>query len=64
MERITLIVNLNLGYSVKSYSDLYIVVKGIVTAVGQGADASVIAADKKDKQMIFENCALFIDCIT
>ena len=38
--------------------------KGIKAAVGQGTDAAAIATDRLNKQVIFKNCTLLIDCIS
>ena len=32
--------------------------------VGQGADAAAIAANRSNKQVTFNNCALFTDCVS
>ena len=45
--------------SLCDYSDQYAVVRGTITVVGQGADAAAIAVDRKNKQVIFKNCAPF-----
>ena len=31
--------------------------KETITVVGQGADVADVAADRKDKEVIFEHCA-------
>ena len=49
--------------SLCNYSNLSILVNGTITVAGQGADATAIVGDKNSKQVIIENCALFIDCI-
>ena len=47
------------------YSDSYILVKGTISVVGQGADVAVaISADRNYKEVIFKNCALFNYCIS
>ena len=50
--------------SLFDYSNAYILVKGIIRVVGQGADAAAIAIDGNNKQAIFKNCASFTDCIS
>ena len=50
--------------SLCEYSNAYILVKGIITLIGQGADAAEIQADRNNKQVIFKNSAPFTDCIT
>ena len=50
--------------SLCEYSDAYILVKGTTTVIGVGANAAERATDKKDKQLILKNCALFTDCTT
>ena len=37
--------------------------KGTITVVGQGANDARIAADRKNKQVIFKNCAPLIGCV-
>ena len=37
---------------------------GIITVVGGGTDNEAKPADRNNKQVIFKNCTLFIDCIT
>ena len=51
-----------LRYSLCDYSDAYILVKGNITFNNtEAADADVNNANKK---AIFNNCALFTDCIS
>ena len=50
--------------SLCEYSNAYILVKGIITLIGQGADAAEIQADRNNKQVTFTNSAPFTDCIT
>ena len=52
--------NLNFQFN----SDTYILVSGIITVVGEGTDNEAKPADRNNKQVIFKNCTLFIDCIT
>ena len=66
VERITLIVNLDLKIRVLSsslcdYSDAYIPVKGIITGANIGTAAPLNYADKK---VIFKNCVPFTGCIS
>ena len=42
------------------YSDTYILVKGTITITGAGDDDAVKRTDERNKDVIFENCALFI----
>ena len=39
--------------SLYDYSDVYLLVKGTITVVGQGADAVAIAANRNNKQVTF-----------
>ena len=48
--------------SLWDYSDAYILVKGKITTTGAGADAAARQVNKRDKAVIFKNCALFINC--
>ena len=50
--------------SLCAYSDSYILVKGIITIAGEGNDAAARQADERDKDVIFKNCASFINCIS
>ena len=60
--------NLRLQYS--SYSDVYILVKGIVTIVGDQTDggevqkAATAATDRKNKSVIFKKCILFTNFVS
>ena len=49
--------------SLCDYSDAYILVKRIKIN-GAGADVAVRQADEIDKEAVFKNCALFINCKT
>ena len=49
--------------SLCDYSDAYILVKGMITINGRGADAAARQADERDKGVAFKNCAPFINCI-
>ena len=55
---------LMLRSGVSDYSDAYILVTGIITNEGAGADDAAKQADKKNKGAIFKDCAPFIDCIS
>ena len=44
-------------------NDAYILAEGRITVVEQGANASAIAADRNDKEVVFKNCVPFIKCI-
>ena len=46
------------------YTDAYILVKGTLTNTRVGAAVAARKADKKDKRVIFKNCALFAKCIS
>ena len=50
--------------SLYDYSDVYLLVKGTITVVGQGADAVAIAANRNNKQVIFKDFAPFSGCIS
>ena len=50
--------------SLCDYSDAYILVKGIITTTGVGADAAARQADERDKGAEFKNCAPFTNCIS
>ena len=50
--------------SLCDYSDAYIVVKGTITLVQQGATAAGIQADRNDKKVTSKNSTQFTDCIT
>ena len=50
--------------SLWNYSDSYILIKGTITVVGQGAVDAAIAADRNNKQAILKNCVPFISCIS
>ena len=50
--------------SVCDCNDAYILVKGTITLVGQGAtEAARRQRDRYNKQVIFKNSAPFTDCI-
>ena len=44
------------------YSDAYILVKGRITITGAGYAAAARQVDERNKGVIFENCAPFINC--
>ena len=46
-----------------SLQGCFILVKGIITVVGQGSDAAAIASDWNNKQVIFKECQPFTDFI-
>ena len=50
--------------SLCDYGDTYVLVKGRKTITGAGADAAARQADKRDKEVIFENFAPFFNCQT
>ena len=47
-----------------NYSDAIVLPKGIITVIEAEADDAAWAADRKNKQVIFKNCAPFTGCIT
>ena len=49
--------------SLCDYSVAYILVKGRMTVVIQGADDAAIATDRNNKEVVFKNCAPIINCI-
>ena len=50
--------------SLYDYTDAYILVKGKITIVGAGKNATSKQADERDKGVVFKNCAPFINCIS
>ena len=50
--------------SICDYSDAYILVEGSIYVVGQGANDAAIAVDRKDKEVVFKDCALFTSRIS
>ena len=48
-----------LKYSLCDYSDAYILVKGTISVIAEGADAN-----NTNKKVIFKNCAPFTNCIS
>ena len=50
--------------SLCDYIDAYILVLGRIAVVRQGANDAAIAADKSNKEIVFKNCAPFINCIS
>ena len=46
------------------YSDAYIFVKGKITIIGEGDNATARQADERDKGVTFKNCASFTNCIS
>ena len=49
--------------SLCDYSDAYILVPGIITITGAGVDDAAKRLNKRNKGVIFKNCAPFTDCI-
>ena len=49
--------------SLCGYSDMYILVKGIITITGAGARAILQWENKKNKQVTFKNCTPFTNSI-
>ena len=50
-----------LNSSLCDYSHAYILVKVRITIIGAGADTGGRQGDKRDKGIIFENCAPFLN---
>ena len=48
----------------RGFSDTYIQLKGTITIAGRGADKAARQEDKRNKEVIFKNCALFIEWIS
>ena len=46
------------------YSHAYILVKGKITIIGEGADAAAGHLDERNKGVAFKNCAPFTICIS
>ena len=46
------------------HADAYILVKGTITITGAGADDAAKQLDKRNKGVIFKNCAPFTKCIS
>ena len=44
------------------YSDAYILIKGIITITGEGADDAAKQADERNKGVISKNYAPFVNC--
>ena len=53
-----------LNASLCDYSDVYLLVEGRITVIGQGANNAEIGADRNNKEVVFQNCAPFIKCIS
>ena len=53
-----------LRWSLCGKRDVYIRVRGTITLTGEGADDVAKQPDKRDKGVIFKNCALFTKCIS
>ena len=50
--------------SLCDYADAYVLVQGTITITGAGDDASARREDKRNKDVIFKNCAPFTKCIS
>ena len=50
--------------SLCDYSDAYILVSGTITMAGAGNDDAVRRVHKRNKRVIFKNCAPFTHCIS
>ena len=46
-----------------NYADAYIFAKGAIKITGAGDDVAARQADKRNKGVIFKNCAPFTKCI-
>ena len=46
------------------YSDAYILVSGTITITGAGDDDNAKVTDKRNRGVIFKNCASFTSCIS
>ena len=55
-----------LGSSLCDYGDVYVimVISGTITTTGAGDDDAVRLLDKRNKGIVFKNCAPFTDCIS
>ena len=53
-----------LKLSLFDFNDAYIFIKAAVEITEKGADASLLAADRTDKNILFKNFALFTGCTT
>ena len=53
-----------LRLSLCDYSDAYILVIGTITITGAGADATAKIIDERQKEVIFNNCVPFTDCVS
>ena len=53
-----------LGSSLCDYGDACIIVSGTITTTGAGDDDAVRLLDKRNKGIVFKNCAPFTDCIS
>ena len=49
-------------YSIESKDRIYVKGYGTINVTGAGADATAKQGDKRDKEVMFKNCALFINC--
>ena len=47
-----------------NYSDAYILAKGRIKISGTGSDAAARQADERNKEVIFKNCAPFMERIS
>ena len=50
--------------SLSDYSDAYMYANRTITITGARADDNKQRADKRDKEVIFKNCAPLTDCIS
>ena len=53
-----------LKFRLRDYSDTHILVKETIARAGSGTDDAEKRTNKRNKGVIFENCALFTDCIS
>ena len=50
--------------SLYDYSDVYILEKRKMTITGEKDDVATRQRHKRDKKILFKNCALLTDCIS
>ena len=50
--------------SLCDYSDAYMLVNGTITITREGTNDAAKRLDKKNKAVMFKNCASFTDCIS
>ena len=50
--------------SLCDYSDAYIILSGTIIIIGEGNNDAAKREDKRNKGVIYKNCAPFTDCIS